>query len=344
MSKAKTVIRTMQEFSEYVGVSRPTVSKFFSDPASVRANTRKKLESAAKELSFQPNMLAVNFKRKKTNLIGVIIPDATDPFYASLTQQVTHIADQSGMITIVLGSDGDNELQSRSISTVMGMQVAGVIFVPTTHTEKNQQEITRLINTTPTVFVDTYTDLATHFVGTDNTQSITLIVEYLLRSGSPPCYFPMPLVNSNAVLRYETYAAVMQKAGYEPRLVPTDDSLNWNFEAWACQQAQKVLENGGFPTSTILCANDRIAYGVMAACHAAGLKIGRNEDDDLRIAGHDDHPLARYTYPPLTTVRQNTADIASIATEMLLEMVQAQNPLTPEKTLLDSTLQLRDSA
>ena len=66
MSKSKQQIRTMLEFSEYVGVSRPTVSKFFNDPASIKKNTREKLEAATKELNFRPNMLAVNFKKKKT--------------------------------------------------------------------------------------------------------------------------------------------------------------------------------------------------------------------------------------------------------------------------------------
>ena len=333
----------MQEFSEYVGVSRPTVSKFFNDPASVKQNTREKLEAAAKALNFQPNMLAVNFKKKKTNLIGVIIPDGTDPFYASLTQQVTHIANESGLITMVLSSDGDCSLQSRSLATIMGMQFACVIFVPT-GVEVYEQEITQLIRATPTVFVDADTELANHFVGNDNKQSITLMVEYLVRSGSPPCYFPMPPVNNNAILRESTYCTVMQQLGYEPQIVPVNESLEWDFETWAYLQTEQILQVDGFPSDTILCANDRLAYGVMAACHAAGLTIGRGEDNDLRIAGHDDHPLARYTYPPLTTVRQDAAGIASKATETLLQMMQADVPPTSEKILLDSTLQLRLSA
>jgi len=342
MSKIIKNIRTMQEFSEYVGVSRPTVSKFFNDPKSVRANTREKLELAAKELNFQPNMLAINFKKKKTNLIGIIIPDATDPFYASLTQKVTHIANEAGLITMVFSSDGNVELQNRSISTIKGMQMAGVVIVPT-GIDANASEITSLLNTTPTIFVDALTKGTDHFVGCDNVQSITLIVEYLIRSGSAPCYFPMPYVNSNALLREKTYIDVMRNLGKEPQIVSVDDSLDWKFEDFAYKQTEQILKNDGFPTSTILCANDRIAYGVMAACHAAGLSIGRG-DDDLRIAGHDDHPLAQYTYPPLTTVRQDIDAIASIATKKLVEMMQSKSPIPPQKIVLDSSLRLRDSA
>jgi len=322
MSKMNKKIRTMQEFSEYVGLSRPTVSKFFNDPMSVKAKTRLKISEAAKEVNFQPNMLAVNFKRKQTNLIGIVIPDHTDPFYASLTQQITHLANEAGMISMVLSSDGDEELQARSISTIMGMQVAGVIMVLTGIDDK-KSEITQLTNSIPTVFVDAYTPLANQFVGNDNVQSITLIVEYLLRSGSEPCYFPMPSVNTNASV---------------------DKSLNWDFEAFAYQQTEKLLKTTGFPSDTILCANDRLAYGVMSACRAAGLKVGRNADDDIRIAGHDDHPLARYTFPPLTTVRQNTSTIAATATETLIQMMQSEKSIPNKKVLVDSSLQLRKSS
>ena len=333
----------MQEFSEYVGLSRPTVSKFFNDPMSVKAKTRLKISEAAKEVNFQPNMLAVNFKRKQTNLIGIVIPDHTDPFYASLTQQITHLANEAGMISMVLSSDGDEELQARSISTIMGMQVAGVIMVLTGIDDK-KSEITQLTNSIPTVFVDAYTPLANQFVGNDNVQSITLIVEYLLRSGSEPCYFPMPSVNTNAILREKTYTDVMKNLGCEPKIVSVDKSLNWDFEAFAYQQTEKLLKTTGFPSDTILCANDRLAYGVMSACRAAGLKVGRNADDDIRIAGHDDHPLARYTFPPLTTVRQNTSTIAATATETLIQMMQSEKSIPNKKVLVDSSLQLRKSS
>lgn len=64
-----------------------------------------------------------------------------------------------------------------------------------------------------------------------------------------------------------------------------------------------ALATGGFPSGTVLCANDRLAIGVLAAAFAAGLRVGPGLD--IRVAGHDDHPMARFTCPALTTVAQD---------------------------------------
>ena len=67
----RTDIRTMEDFSAYVGLSRPTVSKFFNDPASVRDTTRARIETALKESGFSPNIFAVNLKRRRSRIIGI---------------------------------------------------------------------------------------------------------------------------------------------------------------------------------------------------------------------------------------------------------------------------------
>ena len=91
------------------------------------------------------------------------------------------------------------------------------------------------------------------------------------------------------------------------------------------------------------------AFGVLAAAYQAGLKVGRGDDCDLRIAGHDDHPLSRYTCPPLTTVAQNYNEIGRIAVELLLHKINARfdqdvEPRPNERVLLNAEIMLRTSA
>ena len=110
---------------------------------------------------------------------------------------------------------------------------------------------------------------------------------------------------------------------------------------------QKVLASGGLPGKTILCANDRFAFGAMAAAFDAGLKIGRHASRDVRIAGHDDHPLSRYTCPPLTTMAQNAQGIAAKSVEMLLARIDQPEdaPALPaERIILEASLVMRHSA
>lgn len=108
-------IRTMEEFSEYVGLSRPTVSKYFNDPSSVRKNTRDKIEAALKKSGFRPNIFAVNLNRRRSNIIGVIVPNSTDVFYMALVRIIDSIAREAGFLVFVLSSDGLQSEEERAL-------------------------------------------------------------------------------------------------------------------------------------------------------------------------------------------------------------------------------------
>ena len=173
----------------------------------------------------------------------------------------------------------------------------------------------------PIVFFDSRLDEATTFVGTDNSQSISLIVEYLCRTGERPSFFEMPHVNCNAIERRAAYLQTMARLGLQPELISPGSQQSWNFEEIGYTEALRLIDSSGFPTRTVLCANDRMAFGVMAAAYQRRLKIGREDDCNLRIAGHDDHPLSRYACPPLTTVAQDYDRLGTLCTETLLAKI-----------------------
>ena len=290
---AKT-IRTMEEFSEFVGLSRPTVSKYFNDPSSVRKRTRETIEEALKKSGFRPNIFAVNLNRRRSNIIGVVIPASTDPFYMALTRQIELLSNEAGFLAFVLSSEGRAEMEDNAIKTFQSLNVAGAIIAPLgIHSRRNTLEL--LGKSIPLVYVDSPLDESSAFVGTDNLQSFGLMVDYLCRSGEPPCYFGMPNVNTNAATRETAYRTAMQRLKHEPHVLPLADQKTWDFEQFAFQEASRLLEHPErLPSRTILCANDRLAFGVIAAAWQKGLKVGHGREFDLRVAGHDDHPLSQY--------------------------------------------------
>lgn len=340
-------IRTMEDFSEYVGLSRPTVSKYFNDPSSVRIKTRNLIEAALKESGFRPNIFAVNLNRRRSNIIGIIIPDSTDPFYMALTRRVEFIANASGFLAFILSSDGNPELEARAIETLKSMNVAGAIIAPL-GVQSHQETLLTLAAAIPLVFVDSPLDDISPFVGTNNRKSFQLIVDYLCRSGEPPCYLGMPPVNTNARTRAAAYVEAMRELQMEPVVLPLSEKADWDFERIGFEEALRWIDGGGFPTKTVLCANDRIAFGAIAAAYQRGLKVGRTADSDLRIAGHDDHPLSRYACPPITTVAQNFNEIGRLATKLLFEMIDLDGEVAvtsdKERVLLNADLILRSSA
>lgn len=352
-------IRTMEEFASHIGLSRPTVSKYFNDPTSIRNSTRLLIENALAEFDFRPNLFAVNLKRRRTKILGVIIPDTLDPFYMELTRKIEEIAEKNGYFAVVLSSQGQVSRQSDAIERLQSMHIAGAIIAPIAHSA-SQDKLNSLADRIPLVYVDSKEESDVPFVGTDNRQSFGLIIDYLCRSGEPPCFLGMPGVNANSISRRVAYEEAMIRNGFKPLILQVDSSNSWEFEKFGYEQTIKNVKNG-LPTNTILCANDRIAFGALHAAWEMGIKVGHGlPSSELRIAGHDDHPLARYTSPPLTTVAQDYALIAQIAMQKLMDLFDTEDWQEPSKlkehaklkdqlkqkdqTLLKASLMLRRSA
>ena len=81
-------IKNMEEFSTISGISRPTVSKYFNDPESVRQTTRKKIEAAIEKYDYRPNIFAMNQNRKMTKNVGIVVPLLTDPYFAEIARNL----------------------------------------------------------------------------------------------------------------------------------------------------------------------------------------------------------------------------------------------------------------
>jgi LacI family transcriptional regulator, repressor for deo operon, udp, cdd, tsx, nupC, and nupG len=132
----------------------------------------------------------------------------------------------------------------------------------------------------------------------------------------------------------------MIERGSEP-LVFQLSSCDWEFERLAFEEASRLFKRGSPTGGTILCANDRVAFGVMAAACETGIMVGRLAD--LRIAGHDDHPLSRYTCPSLTTVAQDVDRLAALSLErLMLGISEGKNKNTVDR--IEAGLIMRNSA
>lgn len=342
-------IRTMEDFAKSVGLSRPTVSKYFQDPNSVRVKVRERIEVGLAETHFRPNLFAVNLNRRRSKIIGLIFPSSLDPFYMGLRRQIESEARNAGYLTFVFSSDGSAKLEAEAIASLTALNVAGVIMAPVGGQNPHHDKVKALAHSIPIVFIDTPFDEQEAFIGTNNAQSMALITDYLTRLGDRPAYFDMPMVNSNVLERRDAYIATMLKRGLEPLIISTVKAETWDFESYAFEQTNLVLAAGGFPSRTILCGNDRIAFGVLAAINQAGLKVGIEPDCDVRVAGHDNQPLSEYCWPPLTTVSQNTSEMGRLAITLLLSKLDdsrvfEDRRMDGQHILLNAELVLRASA
>jgi LacI family repressor for deo operon, udp, cdd, tsx, nupC, and nupG len=337
--KPPASIRTMEEFSVASGISRPTLSRFFNDPDSVRPTSRQKIEEAMERLGYRPNLFAVNFNRRNPKTLGILVPSLMDPFHAALIQRIELQAACAGYWTVIQNCQGDPDREAEAVATLVSVKSAGAIVVPLGEASR-EGLYQRMGKAMPLVFLDARADADGAFVGTDNHFSMSLMVDYLMRSGTPPSYFDMPVVNQNARERRQAYEAAMLAHGGEPNVFPLS-TRDWEFERLAFEEATRLFKSGAPVGGTILCANDRIAFGVMAAACQEGISVGRLAE--LRIAGHDDHPLSQYTCPSLTTVAQDVDRLATLSLERLMQgIAEGVNQVSTDR--IEARLIMRSSA
>jgi DNA-binding LacI/PurR family transcriptional regulator len=343
----KPKIKTMEELAAAIGVSRPTLSRYFQSPESVRGSTSDKIRLGLEQVEYVPNFFATRMNRKSTGILGVIIPYLNDLFFTKLLEAIEIAAMDAGFTVITQCSHSDPEIEARAVETLMSMSVDGALVAPLGN-QSDLAVLERLQARLPLVLVDSRPSTMPYvdFVGTDHLQSTSLMTEYLCRVGEPPIFLAMPRVNFNAVERENAYIRTVTALGHEPVVIGTglirDD---WHFEAHGAAVLDGFFSRGRFIDRSILCANDRVAIGALRAASQHGLVPGRGQAGGLRIAGHDDYPLCPFTTPALTTVAQDVDAIGKAAVSRLTSMIAGDGEgLNPEVLLFDGALKLRESA
>ena len=278
-------VKNMEEFAELSGISRPTLSKYFHDPESVRTSTRARVESALEKYDYRPNIFAVNQNRKLTRTIGIVVPYLADPFFAEMVRMIERLCIDAGYWPVVFSAHGEMELENNALSTLASLRPAGALIAPLGR-RSDLESVQRFTEEVPTVVFDSNVKVGKAFVGSNNYQSIPLIVDYLCRSGEPPCFFEMPPVNPNANKRRDAYKQAMEKLGHDPMVIRVEEE-GWDFERIGLVEGDRLIANRALPCNTVLCSNDRLAIGLLAAAYENGLRVGHGKGYALRIAGHD---------------------------------------------------------
>ena len=170
-------------------------------------------------------------------------------------------------------------------------------------------------------------------------------MNYLCRTGEAPCFFEMKTPpNPNARKRRTGYLEAMQSQGHTPVIFEAEGE-GWALEEIGLQEGIRFIDSGKMQTKTVLCSNDRLAIGFLAACYQKGLRVGITEDCDLRVAGMDGHPFSGFTCPSLTTVSHDYEAISERSVETLFAMIaNGSGSGGRSEKLFEGKLLLRSSA
>lgn len=338
-------IKNMEEFAEVSGISRPTLSKYFNDPNSVRVSTRERIEDALGRFDYRPNVYAMNQNRKLTKNVGIVVPFLADPFFAEIARNIEARCFDAGYRPTLFSSHGSSDHENDILDTLKSMKPAGVLIAPLGRaTDKSALE--DFCKEVPTVLFDSNVEgMGEAFIGSDNYSFVSQTVEYLSRTGEPPCFFEMRHpANPNANKRRHAYLTMMERLGLEPNVYKIEGQ-GWGFEEIGRQGAIKLLNEKALKTDTVLCSNDRLAIGFLSGCYELGYSVGRKDGCDLRVASHDDHPFSRFTCPSLTTAAHDYVSVSENTVATLLRLIESGGHLeSRQETVFPARLIMRDSA
>jgi DNA-binding LacI/PurR family transcriptional regulator len=308
---------TMQDIATLVGVSRITVSKYFNGNQGVKAETRKRIEKICSDLNYVPDQNAVRLVKGKANLIGVIVPILSEPFFSEVLNVISDEAAEVGLRVVIFCSYNDPAREAAALLALRSTKAHGVVITPVL-SQDNAELLGRLEHEMKIVYLDSYLSPKCHFVMNDNIQSTGLLTRYLLSRGHRPAFLGAPAVAyPSGPERITGYLEAMREADSPAFLVPlVNSNPTWNFEAFAMHHTLSLLGTGEWAKenkTALICATDRLAIGAMAAFRKFGLEPGR----DVAIVGHDDVPVCEYLYPTLTTVKQDVAAMGRAVMEFM---------------------------
>ena len=314
---------TIKDIAEQANVSTATVSKVLNkNDLSISKATRERVLKVVKRNNYIPNAMAKGLKSRRSNMIGFILPDITNPFFPELARGIEDKAKEYNFGVVFCNTDDDPDREGESFRCLGSQMIDGIIFASS---QEESSYDNALLRSVPVVMVDRGVTIADGNVGKvsiDSRSASAAATQLLVGSGCRRVAYISAKCNT-ANQRYLGYLGALEKSG-----IKVDESLIYLGEydvETGLRGTQWLLEQGSF--DGIVCGNDLIAAGAMTVLGRNGLSV----PGDVKVIGFDNIYLSQHLNHPLTTVEQPTYEIGRTAAEMLLENIVNGVPLYSRK-------------
>ena len=298
----------MRDVAEHAGVSSSTVSRALSGSRSMSPEIRDRVVRSAAELGYQVNLLGRALRKQRLNVVGLIVPDLGNPFFAALAESLGAVLRAAGFELLISSAGDDVAVEHRAVASFLGQQIRALVVIPCDETA-SADALALAARRVPTVQFDRRVqEIDVPYVGCDNARGIELIVDHVrgvARPGAPIVFVGAGVISSSARERREAFE----------RLMPGAVFLDGNFDiAWGHRAARALLDRG-IRSGTIVASADVIALGVQSELQASG----RGIPDDFRVIGFDGVGVGGYALPALTTVRQPVEEMSRVILGLIAE-------------------------
>lgn len=327
---------TMRDVADEAAVSVATVSACVSGRRFVSPALKARVERAIATLGYQPDSVARSLRTGSTDLLGLVIPDISNPFYTEFVRDVELLAKAYGYATILADCNFDVAAEAKMMNLMRQQRVDGIILCPAG--ERGDYRLSDWPVEIPLVIVDNaWDDLDFDTITLDNVVASHDITQHILGQGHREIAIVAgPKGNHTSDERLQGFERAMIANGItlKPHFIRHGDFR----EAGGYAEAIALLDLPRRP-SAIFVANNNMLIGVMQALHDRGLRA----PDDMSVASIDDFPWAGAFRPGLTVARQPVRQFAEHALRLIRKRFFEEEETPREQIMLNAELVIRES-
>jgi LacI family transcriptional regulator len=331
---------TIKDIAKALGLSTSTVSRALRDTHEISAATKKIVLAYAKEINYQPNPIALSLKERRSKSIGVVVSEVANSYFSQAINGIESIAYDRGYHVIISQTHESYDREVINVQHLASRSVDGLLVSLSSETTDISHLTSLHERGLPIVFFDRVADeINTHKVIANNEKGAYEATAYLIKSGYKRIAH---LTSSNhlsiSIERLSGYEAALRDNGLVVNPLYIKHCLHGGMLQEETETAIKELMALKEKPDAIFVAGDRLSTGCLSVCKKLKIEV----PGDLVIAGFSNSDVLDLFNPSLTSVRQPAFDIGKLATEMLLQLIEAKYPIEEfEKRILETDLQVR---
>lgn len=308
---------SMSDISRMAGVSVATVSRVINQNGRYSEETEQRVRDIIEKYNYIPNMAAKGLKTRRSNFVGVIVPDITNEFFAQIVQELQNGLRKQGYMALVCNTGEDETVEREYMSILGAVNLSGLVFV-----SGNARTVESGLQNIPAIYIDRAPEVGNKdalVIESDNYDGARLAVKELCDKGCKR----VACLNSSKIM--STYS--LRYSGYRDQLalhgIEADESLLIKVDEISFQAAHKAMDErlrDGCSFDGLFCTTDWLAMGAMTALEENGLRI----PEDVKVVGFDDISMSSLIAKPLTTIHQQTNILGRTAAEEILRLINGE--------------------
>lgn len=298
---------TIRDVAQVAGVSVASVSRYMNQKGYVSQDTARRIQEAIHSLNYVPNEIARSLNSKSTRMVGVLVPDLTNPYFPLIIKGIEDGLRQADYMMILANTEEDQALSSKLIKSLLQYNISGLIKMDQAYLEEIEQ--------VPYVAIDRTSTQDPYSVLTDDFEGGRLQGERLLHTD----------VKSLLIMSGPQHLQVAQDRlkGLESVLEKTLlQRQYWFIDSYRAEFARKVASEilaTDLTFDTLVAANDIYALAFIKEAQARGIQV----PEEIQVIGYDGIAFGEYASPALTTIQQPAYEIGYEASCLLVNLMQA---------------------